>query len=55
MSKLWRLIGCFMIIMTVHHIITFPRGDEFWTTFWIIIDLLGISAWTTIITLEGKE
>jgi len=55
MGKIWRLIGCLMIINAVHHIITFPREDEFWTNFWLIFDSLGIIAWTVIITFEGKK
>lgn len=55
MGKIWRLFACFMIIIAVHHITTFPRIDEFWTNFWIITDLLGIGIWTTIITFEGKK
>lgn len=55
MGKIWRLVACFMIIIAVHHITTFPRGNEFWAGVLVTVDLLSIILWTTIITFEGKK
>lgn len=55
MGKITRLAGCLFIILAVHNIMTLPHVSEFWTTFWIIMDLSSMSLWTLIIVEGNKE